>query len=174
MNVFFLILLRLIHVVAGALWIGAAVFYLFFLKPSVKSIGPAGPQFMQNLVKRRKYPVFMLSVSLLTVLAGGVLYFYTSKGFFLAWLQSGPGIGFTIGSLAALVAFLVGGMGISPTSARMGALGEQMAKAGGPPAPEQLQEMHALEAKLNVFEIVDFSMLALSMVTMATARYWVF
>jgi len=69
MTIYLLNLLRLVHVVAGILWAGAAISYLFFVKPSVQSIGAAGPQFMQSLMERRKYPLFMVSMSLLTVLA---------------------------------------------------------------------------------------------------------
>lgn len=174
MNAYLLISLRLIHVFAGALWIGAAIFYLFFIKPTVKSIGPAGPQFMQSLTTRARYPMFMVSVSLLTVLAGGALYLITSGGFNPTWLRSGSGIGFTIGSVAALVAFLVGTFGIGPTAGSMGALGQKMAQAGEPPTPEQMNTMHSLERRLRQAEVIDFVMLTLSMLTMATARYWVF
>lgn len=174
MNTTLIIFLRLVHVFAGALWVGAAIFYLFFIKPSVKAIGPAGPQFMQNLTERRKYPMFMMSTSLLTVLAGGVLYFYSSGGFNLAWLRSGPGIGFTLGSLAALVAFLVGSLVIGPTSGQMGALGKQISMSGKPPSPEQISALQALEKKMASAERIDFIMLAIAMLTMATARYWIF
>jgi uncharacterized membrane protein len=174
MNSYLLVLFRLVHIFAGTLWIGAAIFYLFFVKPSVKAIGPAGPTFMQNLAERRKYPLFMLSASLLTVLAGGALYLYASGGFNLAWIKTGPGLGFTIGSLAALVAFLVGSIGIGPTSARMGALGQQIGKSGGKPTPDQINQLQALDKKLSRAEQVDFIMLTISMLAMATARYWIF
>jgi uncharacterized membrane protein len=174
MNNYLLILLRIVHIFAGGLWIGAAISYLFFIKPSVKAIGPAGPQFMQNLAERRKYPVFMISTSLLTVLAGGILYWFSSGGFNAAWIDSGPGIGFTIGSLAALVAFLVGNFGIGPTAAQMGALGQQIGASGGGPSPEQISALQALEKKLSNAERIDFVMLVIAMLTMATARYWTF
>ncbi len=174
MNIYLLIFLRIVHIFAGALWVGAAISYLFFLKPSVKAIGPVGPQFMQNLTQRRKYPVFMISTSLLTVLAGGILYWFSSSGFEEAWITSGPGIGFTIGSLAALVAFLVGSFVIGPTSAQMGALGQQISASGEKPTPEQISTLQALEKKLSRAELIDFLMLVISMLTMATARYWIF
>jgi uncharacterized membrane protein len=174
MNEALLIFLRLVHIAAGTLWIGAAIFYLFFIKPSVKAIGPAGPQFMQNLTERRKYPMFMMSTSLLTVLAGGALYLYASGGFSLAWIQTGTGIGFTIGSLAALVAFLVGSLVIGPTSGQMGALGQQIGASGKPPSAEQIRTLQALEKKLASAEKIDFIMLTIAMLTMATARYWTF
>lgn len=173
MNIVILNLLRLVHIFAGALWAGAAVVYLFFIKPSVKSIGPAGPQFMQSLTERRRYPLFMVGVSLLTVVAGGALYLYASGSFNPTWVTSGPGIGFTIGSLAALVAFLVGTFMIGPISARMGALGQQLA-GGGPPDSGIIEELHALEKRLSIAENIDIIMLTVSLLTMATARYWVF
>lgn len=174
MNAYLLILLRMVHIFAGALWIGAAISYLFFFKPSVQAIGPAAPQFMQNLAERRKYPLFMITTSLLTILAGGALFLIASGGLNLAWVLTGTGLGFTIGSLAGLAAFFVGNFGIGPTSARMGALGQQIGASGGNPTPEQISTLRALEKKLSRAELVDFVMLVIAMLTMATARYWTF
>ena len=174
MNIFILNLLRFVHVVAGILWGGAAVSYLFFVKPSVNAIGATGPQFMQNLMERRKYPIFMMSTSLLTILAGGVLFWFSSGGFNPAWMASGPGIGFTIGSVASLVGFLAGGIGVGPTSQKMAALGGQIAASGKGPTPGQIAQMEALEKRLNLAEQLDFIMLVIAMLTMATARYWLF
>jgi hypothetical protein len=173
MSIFVLIVLRLAHVVAGILWGGAAVAYLFFFKPSVESIGAAGPDFMRNLMERRKYPIFMMMVSLLTLLSGLGLYWLSSARFNPLWIKTGPGIGYTLGSLAALVAFFVGGLGIAPLSGRLAALGGRIAAAGGAPTPEQASEMRSLAGKLVRAEYMDFIMLAISMLTMATARYWV-
>ena len=116
----------------------------------------------------------MLSTSLLTVLAGGILYWYSSGGFNAAWIASGPGIGFTVGSLTALVAFFVGGLVIGPTSAKMGALGQQIGASGGSPTPEQISALQVLEKKLSRAELIDFVTLVIAMSTMATARYWIF
>ena len=173
MNTSVLILFRTIHVFAGALWIGAAIVYLFFIKPSVQAIGPAAPQFMQSLTQRRRYPVFMASVSLLTVLAGVVLYFYTSGGFNPNWFGTGPGLGYTIGSLAALGAFLVGSFGIGPISGKLGSLAQGIGASSRGPTPEQVARIQSLEKQLAVAERIDFVLLMISIVTMATARYWV-
>lgn len=174
MNIYLLNLLRFTHVVAGILWAGAAISYLFFFKPSVKSIGAAGPQFMQNLMERRKYPIFMMSTSLLTVLAGGALYWFISGGLNLAWVKSGPGLGFTIGSLAALVAFLLGTFGIGPTAGQISALGGQIAASGKGPTPEQASKIQTLEKRMSTIENVEFVLLVTALLTMATARYWTF
>jgi hypothetical protein len=174
MNIYLLNLLRVTHVVAGILWAGAAITYLFFVKPSVKAIGVIGPQIMQNMTQRRKYPIFMMITSLLTVIAGGVLYWSFSGGINLAWVATGPGIGFTIGSVAALVAFFLGAMGIGATAGQIEALGVQIATSGRGPTPEQAGKLHALETKVSALENVEFVLLVISLVTMATARYWIF
>jgi hypothetical protein len=116
----------------------------------------------------------MMITSLLTVVAGGALYWYSSGGLHTTWLISGPGIGFTIGSVAALLAFLLGMFGIGPTAGQIGALGQQMAAAAKGPTPEQMNQMQQLERRVNRLEQVEFVLLALALVTMATARYWLF
>jgi hypothetical protein len=172
MNIYLLNLLRFAHVVGGILWAGAAISYLFFVKPSVKSIGPVGPQFMQTMTQRRKYPIFMMVTSLLTVLAGGALFWTISGGLTLAWITTGPGLGFTLGSVAALIAFFLGALGIGPTAGQIGTLGEQIARQE--PTQQQIARVQGLEKKLSTLENTEFVLLVIALVTMATARYWSF
>jgi hypothetical protein len=169
-----IILLRLIHVAAGALWAGAAIAYFFFFEPTAKGLGPAGPKFMQDLVGKHRYPMFMNVASMLTILAGLGLYWFASGGLSAAWITSGPGLGFTLGSLAALAAFGVGFVGIRPRAQRLGELGQTIAAAGGPPTAEQGAELQRLNAQIHRVERWDVTLLAISLVLMATARYWTF
>ena len=171
---FVILLLRLIHIVAGAFWAGAAVAYFFFFAPTAKGLGPAGPKFMQDLVGKHRYPLFMNVSSLLTILAGLALYWFSSGGFSAAWIISGPGLGFTLGSLAALGAFGIGFFGIRPRAERMGALSAAIAAAGGPPTAEQGAELGRLDAEMHAYERWDVLLLVLSLALMATARYWNF
>jgi hypothetical protein len=170
---FVLILLRFIHVVAGACWAGAAVAYFFFFAPTVKGLGPAGPKFMQDLVSKHRYPIFMNLTSLLTIAAGLGLFWLVSGALNTAWILSGPGLGFTIGSVAALVAFGIGFFGIRPRAQRLGKIGAAMATAGGPPTTEQGVELQRLHAEIHVYERWDIGFLLVALITMATARYWV-
>jgi hypothetical protein len=116
----------------------------------------------------------MMSTSLLTVLAGGALFWFISGGLNLSWAATGPGLGFTLGSLAALVAFLLGSFGIGPTAGKISALGGQIATSGNGPTPEQGLKMQTLEKKMTNLENVEFVMLVIALLTMATARYWAF
>ncbi len=170
---FVLIVLRLIHVAGGALWAGAAVAYLFFFEPTAKGLGPVAPRFMQDLVDKRRYPIFMNVASMLTIVAGLGLFWLVSGGLSVAWITSGPGLGFTIGSVAALVAFGVGFFGIRPRAQRLGELGAMIAAAGAPPTAEQGAELQRLNAEMHTHERWDVGFLLIALVTMATARYWV-
>lgn len=172
MNIYLLIILRVVHIVAGVLWAGAAILYVTHVKPTVQLIGPAGPVFMQAYVGRRKYPLFMQVSSILTVAAGVTLYWFTSGGLAWSWIVSGPGLGLTIGSVAGLLSFLMGGLLIGPRAARLGRLGAAL--AGGPPSASQAAEMGRLERELARLEQVEFVLLVIALVTMATARYWHF
>lgn len=166
--------LRTIHIVAGVLWVGSAIFYLFFVEPPVKALGTAGPKFMQELIERRRYPLYMNSVSILTVLAGAALLWFSSGGFQPAWFASGPGIGFSFGALVAIVVWFIGFLMIRPRAGRMGKIGQEIGRAGGPPSPAQAAEMQTLNRELASIGRVDALLLTVSLVAMATARYWNF
>lgn len=176
MNIFliYLIVLRVVHILAGVLWVGSAIFYFFFVEPTVKSLGPAGPKFMQGLIEKRRYPLFMNIVSALTIVAGALLFWSASGGLQAAWLTSGPGLGFTIGSVVALVVYGIGFFMIRPRAERLGALGKAIGMAGGPPTPAQAAELQVLNHEMTKIERVDAVLLTVSLLTMATARYWYF
>ena len=174
MEIYIILALRILHVVAGVLWVGAAILYVTHVKPAVQLIGPAGPVFMQAYIGRRKYPLFMQATSISCVGAGLIMFWFASGGLSASWLLSGPGIGFTIGSVAGLLSFFLGMLFIGPRSKRLGALGQAVSAAGGPPSAAQAEEMHRLEVEITRYENLEFGLLAIALVTMATARYWYF
>lgn len=174
MDILWVNLMRLVHVFAGVLWVGAVFLFLFFINPSVKATAANGQKFLQHFIVRRKYPAFMGTVAILTVLSGGVLYWRDVAGDLGAWLQSGPGLGFTIGSVTALLVIPLGLFFLSPKTERLGSLSGQIEAAGGPPSQDQLAEIHKLDKELHTLEWLDFALLFISVITMATARYWLF
>jgi uncharacterized membrane protein len=172
MNVYLIQFLRIVHILAGSLWVGGAVAYFGFVGPSVKASGPAGGQFMQQFIERRKYPIYMTIASALTILAGVPLYLSASRGLQLGWITSGPGIVFSIGSGVAIVVFFLGTLMITPRAQRMGALGKEIGMAGGPPSSAQAAELQQLDREMAQIELADFVLLLIATLTMATARYW--
>lgn len=174
MDIFWINLMRVVHIFAGVLWVGAAFLFLFFISPSVKATGPDGQKFMQYFVVRKKYPMFMATVAILTVVAGAVLLWRDAGGDLFGWMQTGPGLGFTIGSVAAIIVIPLGFFLLGPRTDRIGRLAAEIEAAGGPPSQDKLAEIEKLDKELHTLEWIDFILLAISLVTMATARYWLF
>ena len=167
-----LILLRLVHVLIGAIWVGSVVFASVFLVPTVRALGPGGGPVMQQIGQKRKYPIFALVAGILTVLSGIGLYWRASSGFTnREWLASGTGMTFGIGAVLAILSLLLGAAVIAPTAKRAAALGGAIAAGGKPPTPEQAAEMGRLQAKLGMLGSLGAVMLVLTTGAMAIARY---
>lgn len=95
---------------------------------------------MQDLMDKRRYPIFMSIASTFTILAGALLFWHISGGLQPVWILSKPGLGFTIGSLIALGVYGIGFFLIRPRAGRLGALGKAVGASGGPPTPAQAAE----------------------------------
>lgn len=163
------IVLRLAHIVSGTLWVGAAIFIALFLEPTVRAAGAEGGRFMARLTTETPLVKYMSIASLLTVLSGVVLYGLDS-GFGLVWISSREGLIFTVGSVAGLVAYVTGQFVISPTAQRIGALGQEMAMAGGPPSTVQISEMSVLQARAARSGMFELTLMLISVAGMAGAR----
>ena len=100
-----IIVLRLLHILAGVLWVGTALVNTFFLSPTAAATGETGQKFMAHLIGQARLSARITVASYLTVLAGAALYWIDSQGFTSAWRSSGPGIGFGLGAVAGLIGF---------------------------------------------------------------------
>lgn len=101
------IVLRLIHVVLGALWLGMMGFLVVFLTPSVQEAGPAGGKVMEALQRRGMMNIVPV-LALGTLLSGAALYWIVSGGFSAPYMGSRAGITFGIGGLSAIIAWIIG------------------------------------------------------------------
>ncbi|HEY5730277.1 MAG TPA: hypothetical protein VIS72_09525 [Anaerolineales bacterium] len=168
-NQYVILVLRVAQVASGLMWVGSAVLYLFFLAPAARSAGSAGQKFMQHFGPRVS-PMMGVATTL-TIISGALLY----SRFFVGGIQwiwtTGPGFGFTIGALAALISYVMGVAILGPTQGKIGALGESMAEAGEAPKPEQVAEMDRLQVYLMKTYRIDFVLLVIAVVAMAAARY---
>jgi uncharacterized membrane protein len=174
MLMFYLIVLRFVHVIASVCWAGGAFFIFLFVEPSAKALAPSGMQFFQHMIVKRRASTFMVISSSLTVLSGALLLWHDASGQWLTWMKTGPGLGFTLGSLAGAVVYFVGMFGVSPRTKRIAKLGADIQAAGGSPTAEQGAEMLKLDKELSRFGYIDFVLVALSLALMGTARYWLF
>src|SRR5688572_26877755 len=67
-------LVRLVHVVAAAIWFGGGLLGILIIGPSVQAAGEAGKAFMATVMRRGGFAKVMGPASILTVLVGLVLY----------------------------------------------------------------------------------------------------
>ena len=111
MNLLFLGM-RVLHVVFGAAWLGGAFAASFFFMPSVQDAGPDGGKVMMAMV-RRKFIVYIASISGLTVLTGFWLYWRFTSGFDPAMSASNGAKVFGAGGVLGLVAAILAVSGVT-------------------------------------------------------------
>ena len=174
MQMFYLIVLRFVHVVASVCWAGGGFVNFLFIGPTAKDLAPGGMQFITHMAGKRRFNPFMVANSTLTVLSGALLLWAATGGDLITYMQTGPGLGFALGSLAGVVVYFVGMFGIGMPLGKLSQLGEEIQKAGIPPTPAQVAEMQKLEKTVSFNEKIDFALVALSLILMGTARYWLF
>jgi hypothetical protein len=165
-----IIVLRVLHIAAGVLWAGGAFMMAGFIFPASKMAGPEGGKFLQILMQRARLPLFLSWAGWISTGAGLVLYWHSSGGLQHEWMRSGMGVGFTLGALAGLAAFLIGQLVNIPAAARLGAAGRAVQQAGGPPSPQQAAEIGALQDRIRHGTHLIAALLAVSVVFMALAR----
>jgi uncharacterized membrane protein len=167
-----LIVLRALHIVAGAFWIGAAFTTFGFLQPAMAKLGPDSQKFAEEVMSRRRLPMVILWSAIVAIAAGLILYWRDSGGLQLTWITSPSGVGFTIGAVAAIVAFILGPTVVLPNIAKLGVIGSRLAAEGRPPRPEEAAEMTKVQETLKLAGRVVFVLLSIAVLCMATARYW--
>jgi uncharacterized membrane protein len=165
----FMILLRTIHILSGIFWVGTAFFFVLFFEPTIKAAGPAGGTVMGRLTLTQ-FPMVMALSSILTVAAGVLLYLIDSGGFQINWISTPSGVTMTIGSVAGIIAFLMGLTIQMPASARMAALQKEIQAAGGPPTPSQIEEMHVLQDKISNATRWEAALMVIAVLGMTIAR----
>lgn len=163
--------LRIVHIVAGVLWVGGAALFFFYIEPTLNALGPDAEKFMNELVNRRKVPLYFVAASTLVVVFGLILYWRDSNGLQGAWMTSPTGLAFGLGGLAALIAWLGGNLLIPRTIGRLVAVTSEMKAAGGPPSDELMARLHAVQERLRTIGMIDLILLGIAVVAMASARY---
>lgn len=163
---YYLLLLRIIHIVGGVFWAGSAFMLVQYVAPAVNLAGPEGAKFMQRLVLGTRFVLVTATTAGLTVLTGLLLYWRASGGLNADWMSTGTGVMFTIGGLAGLIAFFAGSA-IGANSRKLATLG---ASLQGPPSPEQGAEVAALQNRLTNLGAASAILLLVVLIAMATAQ----
>ena len=166
------VVLRLIHVVGGAFWLGAAATLFLFLQPTALATAPEGQRFMLHVLRNRHFSEVVLVDALLTGAAGAVLFWRNTNGFELEVMTQPQTLGFTVGAVAGAIALLLFLLVGYPAGRRMVAIGNRLEVERRPPSEDEERILTTSQRVLNRLGPTVLVFLIVAAAAMATARYW--
>ncbi len=191
-----MLVLRVVHILFGLFWAGAAIVLAAFVIPAARANGSSGGRFMMELMQRRRLSAWLGTAAALTILSGATMYWRIATDMHDAWMRSRPGIVLGLGGLVALVAMILGAGVAAPTAKKLEALDRdarhpdgrpepalvharadasgmsplELPPPSGPP-PEIVAELERLQSRLTVVARAIAVLLVIAATCMATARY---
>jgi hypothetical protein len=167
-----ILVLRLIHIGAGAFWVGAVFTFFLFVQPAAMAIGPDGARFTYQLIHHRRLPAIILSSAVVTVLAGIWLLVITSNGLDPDLLFDESRLGYTVGGLAAILTLGIGGLYVYPRTKVVERTMGGMLADGRPPTPEEQGTLARAGGESRRAGWLVLAGLVIAVASMATARVW--
>jgi hypothetical protein len=166
------LLLRLVHIGAGAFWVGAVFTFFLFVQPAAVAIGPEATKFTYQLIHHRRLPVVILASAAVTVLAGIWLLVITSNGLDPDQLFDESRLGYTVGGVAAILTFALGGLYVFPRTRIVERTLGRLLSEGRPPTPDEQQLLGRTARESRRAGWIVIVGLTVAVVAMATARLW--
>jgi hypothetical protein len=166
-----LLVLRLFHIGSGVFWVGGFLLMFRHVIPASRAAGPAAGPFMQELMVRQRLPAALSGAAFTTILSGFLLYGRNVSAMGGAWATTHAGMAYGWGGLAALIALGIGLSVNMPAGRRMGAIGAEIAAAGGTPSAAHRAEMERLQARTAGASRIIAALLFFAVAAMALARY---
>lgn len=164
------LVLRVLHILLAAVWVGATVATTFFFVPAIKEARAAGGQVMSGVMKRG-YSTVISSIAGLVMLTGLYLYAHYTQNFDPIISGSMGGRVFGTGGLAGIIATILGSM-VGAKARRAVAL---MEKAGSLPEGTEkaslMQQVSALQQTMGTFSQITLVLMLIAIVTMSIGHY---
>jgi len=165
-----IVVLRVLHIVPGAIWVGMLLFNAFFLFPAIQESGPEGGKIMAGLQKRGLL-TFIPTMAIVSMLAGLVLYWRVSGGFDAAYMGSRAGMAIGTGAVLSIVAFAIGMALVRASMMKAAGLMQAAATAAAADRDGMMAEASRLRSRAGSSGKLVAIMLILAATTMALARY---
>jgi hypothetical protein len=166
------LILRLIHITAGAFWVGAVFTTVLFLQPTAMALGPGAAPFQAHLIRDRRFALAVVTSAAVTVAAGVWLLWISTDGLDPAIALDSAHLGFTVGGVAAILTFLLGASYVYPRTVRVARIVASFLADGRPPTAEEQGQLATMRGQLARVGWVVIAGLAVATIAMATARYW--
>ena len=167
-----ILILRLIHILAGAFWVGALFTNFLFIQPAVAGAGPSAGGFAYQLLHRRRFSMALLGAGGLTVVAGILLLVLTSNGLDPAALFATSRLGFTVGGVLAILAYGLGSLYVFPRTRTVERVLGGVIAEGRPPTPDEQATLARVGAESRRAGMLVLAGVGLAIAAMATARLW--
>lgn len=166
-----MIVLRLIHIIAGIFWVGTVFLIAWFLIPTQKAAGMAGLTFVEELMLRKKLRIYLMLAMIFTILSGLAMYARVSMLTHGQWASSTMGRVLGFGALCAIIAGGIGGSSGRRAGLKMIAISQDIRNSGGAPSTAQQAELDAVHNKAATEMKIVAALLVIAVATMAAARY---
>ena len=153
-------ILRLLHIVAGLIWVGAAVLMSVYIEPTLENVGAEGSKVLRRLYGEAGLSRLIPLSALVTTLAGLLLYGILS---YHEAMSSSMGIVLTLGALFGLLAFGHGSFTVWRSAGRYAGL----VKTDG----SDEKTLSQLQQKMRRNGRVSMWLAMVSLILMAGARY---
>ena len=165
------LLVRLLHVLTGVVWAGAAILIAGYLMPAVRAAGAGGSAVMKQLTVVQRLPAKLAVVGITAIASGGYLLWVESSGLNSHWMATGPGITYCAGAFATLLAAIIG-FGINiPTANRMGRLAVMVHARPEGATSTETQTLNRLAVRISRGTRAVALLLLVATASMAVARY---
>ena len=166
------LILRLIHITAGAFWVGAVFTSIMFLQPTAMALGPGAGPFQAYLIRDRRFALAIITSAALTVAAGVWLLWISTDGFDPDLALDPSRLGFTLGGAVAILTFALGALYVYPRTVRVAGIVAGALAESRPPTPDEQAQLAAMRGQLTRAGWIVATGLAIAVIAMATARYW--
>ena len=165
-----IIVLRLLHIVSGAFWVGSIVLAVVFLEPTAKAFGATGERFLAHVLFRKRLLPALVAAATVAIGTGAALYWIASGGLHVEWIATPTGLGFTAGALAALAAYAIALIVLKPQFDRLATVSDNP-PAGEVEAPLPAAKSDMDEPRVRRWSLIQVTLLLFAIATMAVARY---
>jgi hypothetical protein len=164
------VVLRVLHILIAALWLGSAGLLAMIVMPAIRDAGTAGGTLLASLHRRRLH-AFMAATAVLTVLSGIWLYWVLTAGLDQTIVWSRSGLIFGIGGLCGLLAMIIGGSIIGPGFVRLTALAGQTGPMPEAERAAHAQQLSAIRQRTELASKGALVLIVVALVLMASGHY---
>lgn len=165
------LLVRAIHVLFGAVWVGIAVFAAWIITPLAESLGPDAVK-VNAIMRKRGFIAGMPILAGTTILTGVALYYRFTGHFSPEGLRSHAAMVYGTGGVLGIISLLIGALVISRSMIKAETVSK--AAAGAKSADERnrmLADAAALRARAGAAGNLIAVLLIITVLLMATGLY---